>query len=215
MNRNPRMEQALVGTALGFPTDVYTVTDVRPQDMAYASHQFLWTVILDLERRHSLSYQAVLEQLHAQNRIEDLGADVEDGSLTGEEYLKELLSRRAQPSIREFADAVVGASIKRQLKGMAQLLSLDTESEKEADELLDHAEEALYQLRRHHVDTGCDMGDLLAAYEKVMDDWRADRIVPAFTFTTPGLASLIPFLEPTDFVLIAGRPGEGKSSHPR
>ena len=212
MNRYPRMEQALIGTALGFPTDVYAVTDVRPQDMAYVSHQCLWTIILDLERRNALSYQGVVEQLHALNRLLDLGADVEDGSLTGEQYLEELLSRRAQPSIRDFADKVVGGSIKRQLKGMAQLLSLDADSEAEADELLDKAEEALYQLRRNQVDSGREMGDLLADYEKVMDDWRADRVVPAFTFTTPGLGSLIPYLEPTDFILIAGRPGEGKSS---
>ena len=212
MTTNPRMEQALIGTALGFPTEVYSVTDVRPQDMAYLSHQCLWTIILDQERRNALSYQAVVEQLHAQNRLESMGSDVGDGALTGELYLQELLSRRAQPSIRDFADRVIGGSIKRQLKGVAQLLSLDADGETEADELLDKAEEALYQLRRNQVDSGKNIGDLLRMYEQVMDDWRADRVVPAFTFTTPGLANLIPFLEPSDFVLIAGRPGEGKSS---
>ena len=212
MIRNPRWEQALIGTSLAFPTETYSVTDVRPQDMGFVSHQTLWTIILELERGNRLSYQAVVEKLHAQDKLNDLGADVEDGDLTGELYLQELLARRAAPSIREFADNVVDASVKRELHGLAHLLALDTESEREADDLLDHVEEQIYQLRRHHVDGGKEIGDLLAKYEQVMDDWRADRITPAFTFTTPGLSALIPFLEPQDFVLIAGRPGEGKSS---
>ena len=66
------MEQALIGTALGFPTEVYAVNDVRPQDIAYISHQTLWTIILDLERRKQLSYQAVIETLHGQNRLNTL-----------------------------------------------------------------------------------------------------------------------------------------------
>ena len=210
MIRNPRWEQALIGTSLAFPTEVHSVTDVRPQDMAFVSHQLLWSIVIELERGNRLSYQAVVEKLHAQEKLEDLGADVEDGELTGELYLQELLARRAQPSIREFADNVVDASVKRELHSLAHLLALDTDSEKEADDLLDHVEEQIYQLRRHHVDSGRDMGDLLGTYEKVMDDWRNDRITPAFTFLAPGLAYIIPFLEPADFVLIAGRPGEGK-----
>ena len=93
MIRNPRWEQALIGTSLAFPTEVYSVTDVRPQDMGYVSHQTLWTIILEQERGNRLSYQAVLEKLHAQDKLNDLGADVEDGDLTGELYLQELLAR--------------------------------------------------------------------------------------------------------------------------
>jgi replicative DNA helicase len=208
----PRWEQALIGTAIAFPTEASSVSDVRPQDMAFATHQALWTIITDLERAGRLSYQAVVEKLHAANQMENIGADVEDGDITGELYLQELLSRRAAPSIREFADNVVNAAIKRELHSLAHLWALDTESETEAADLLDRVEEQIYQLRRNRVDTGRDMGDLLAEYERVMDDWRADRITPAFTFVTPGLGRIIPFLENTDFMLIAGRPGEGKSS---
>jgi replicative DNA helicase len=212
MRNNPRYEQALIGTTIAHPTEASSVMDIRLEDLAFVSHQTLWGIIHDLERSNRLSYQAVVEQLHDQDKLDTLGGDVEDGDITGEAYLNELLARRAIESIREFADKVVGASIKRELHSLAHLWALDSESAAEADELLDAVEEKIYQLRRNQVDTGRDMGDLLASYEQVMDDWRADKIVPAFTFTTPGLARIIPFLEDTDFMLIAGRPGEGKSS---
>ena len=207
-----RWEQALIGTALGHPTEVGNVTDVRQQDMSTRSHQLLWTFIIELDRAGRLSYQAVIEKLHAMGQFDTLGGDIGDGSLTGEMYLEELLTRRAATSIREFADNVIGASIKRQMRELFALLSLDAESEIEAAELLDKAEEALYTVRRNNIDTGLDIGELLGNFEVRMDAWRRGEVTPAFVFETPGLRRLIPFLEPTDFMLVAGRPGEGKSS---
>ncbi|MGE5375914.1 MAG: DnaB-like helicase C-terminal domain-containing protein, partial [Bacteroidota bacterium] len=209
---NPRYEQALIGTTIAVPTEAASVMDVRMQDMMYASHQTLWTIIVDLEHTGRLSYQAIVEKLHATDKLDSLGADVDDGEIVGDMYIQELLGRRAKDSIREFADNVINASIKRELHTLAHLWALDADSPTEADELLDAVEEKLYSLRRNRVDTGSDMGDLLVQYEQVMDDWRADKITPAFRFTTPGLSRIIPFLENSDFMLIAGRPGEGKSS---
>jgi replicative DNA helicase len=98
------------------------------------------------------------------------------------------------------------------MKILGHLMALDSESEKDVDDLLDAIEEKVYALRRKSLDTGADIGELLGQFEIRMDDWRAGKITPAFTFYTPGLSRLIPFLEDTDFMLIAGRPGEGKSS---
>lgn len=207
-----RWEQALIGTTLAHPTEAGNVTDVRPQDFSCKSHVNLWTIIVELERGGRLSYQAVVEKLHERRELEDIGADVDGGEIVGEMYLEEMMSRRAPESIREFADNVVGASIKREMKILGSLIALDAESEKDVDELIDAVEEKVYALRRKTVDTGADIGELLGNFETRMDDWRAGKISPAFTFYTPGLSRLIPFLEDTDFMLIAGRPGEGKSS---
>jgi replicative DNA helicase len=209
---NPRWEKCLIGSVIGYPTEMNSVTDVQPDDMAYASHQNIWQVVLDMERTGSLSYQAVVEKLRANHQLENIGRDVDDGDITGELYIQELLSLRAQPSIQEFGRQVIDASTKRQLKRLAQLTSLDAESEQEADDLLDHVEQQIYSLRRSRVDTGVDVSNVLDRFMTNLDEWRAGTIVPAYTFSTPGLERIIPFLEPTDFMLIAGRPSEGKSS---
>jgi replicative DNA helicase len=212
MQNATRWEQALIGTALASPTEAATVTDVRPQDMECRSHQIMWSTIIDLDRGHRLSYQAFMENLIAQGEFGNVGADVDGGELTGELYLEELLSRRAPESIRHFADQVIGASVKREMRIMGSLIALDADSAKDVDELLDAIEEKVYALRRKSVDTGVDMGELLGVFETRMDAWRRGEIKPAFIFRTPGLGHLIPFLEDQDFMLIAGRPGEGKSS---
>lgn len=208
-----RYEQALIGTALGSPRDASSVTDVRPQDMSIRSHLCLWTAVIELDRRNALTAQAVVEHLHATGEILTLGNDAGEGEITGEMYIEELLSRRSAPSIRDYADRVVGFSMKRQLRDLSYLWALDTESDAtDIQELLDRAEEQLYSLRRNKNNSGVDIGDLLSGFEVRMDDWRAGKVKPAFSFTLPGLKRLIPFLEPSDFMLIAGRPGEGKSS---
>jgi len=212
MQNSTHWEQALIGTALASPIEASQTTDVRPQDMECRSHQILWTSVIDLDRGHRLSYQAVVESLIAQGELNNIGADVDGGEIVGEMYLEEILSKRAPESIREFADQVIGSSVKREMKIMGHLMALDAESERDIDELLDNIEEKVYALRRKSVDTGADIGQLLGAFEVRMDDWRAGKITPAFTFHTPGLRQIIPFLEDTDFMLIAGRPGEGKSS---
>ena len=212
MQNSTRWEQALIGTALAHPIDASSVTDVRPQDMAIRSHQVLWSTIIDLDRGHRLSCQAVIEKLISIGELENIGADVDGGEITGERYLEELLTRRAQESIREFAEQVIGSSVKREMKILGSLIALDAESAADIDELLDQIEERVYALRRKSVDTGSDMGEILGKFQNRMDAWLRGEVTPAFTFKTPGLRRLIPFLEDTDFMLFAGRPGEGKSS---
>jgi replicative DNA helicase len=212
MQNSTRWEQALIGTALAHPIEASNVTDVRPQDMAVRSHQVLWSAVIDLDRGHRLSYQAIVEKLISIGELENIGADVEGGEVTGERYLEELLTRRAPESIREFADQVIGASVKREMKILGSLIALDADSAADIDDLLDQIEERVYALRRKSVETGSDMGEILGRFESRMDAWLRGEITPVFTFKTPGLGRLIPFLEDTDFMLFAGRPGEGKSS---
>jgi replicative DNA helicase len=212
MQNATRWEQALIGTALAHNTEASQVTDVRPQDMECRSHQIIWTNVIDLDRGHRLSFQAVVEKLIAQGELSNIGADVDGGEIVGEMYLEELLSRRAQESIREFADQVIGSSVKREMKILGHLIALDADSDADIADLLDQTEEKIYALRRKSVDTGADIGQLLGNFETHMDAWRRGEVKPAFTFHTPGLSRIIPFLEDTDFALICGRPGEGKSS---
>jgi replicative DNA helicase len=209
---NPRWEKCLIGSVIGYPTEAGSATDVQVEDMAFVSHQNIWQVVLDLERTGGLSYQAVVEQLRANRQLENVGRDVDDGDITGELYIQELLSLRARESVRKFADAVIDASTKRQLRSLSHLWALDAESETEIGSLLDHVEQQIYQLRRNRVETGSNIGDVLRTFVSNIDGWLNGEIKPAFTFRTPGLPRIIPFLEPTDFMLIAGRPGEGKSS---
>lgn len=207
-----RWEQCLIGTVLVNPLSMADVTHVQPEDMSSRSHMQIWRHAIELERESRFSYRAVVERLRAANELREIGIDIGDGELDAEAYLIQIMKDQSPASVMEWADNVVGASVKRHIKSFAALASLDAESQASADEILDSIEMRLYEMRRSHVDTGAAIGDVLAKYEEVVEGWRNGTYTPAFIFSTPGLARIIPFLEGGDFMLIAGRPGEGKSS---
>jgi replicative DNA helicase len=172
----------------------------------------VWDVVVQLERSGRLSYQAVVERLHQSGQLGNIGADVNGGDVTGEAYLQDVMKRGSPASVQEWADNVTAESVRRNIRMFAAKASLDADSDAPIDEVLDALEQQIYGLRKNTVNTGNDMGTILRRYEEVMDGWRDGTYKPAFTLTTPHLERLIPFLEAGDFMLIAGRPGEGKSS---
>jgi replicative DNA helicase len=207
-----RYEQALIGTVLVKPTLTGDVSDVRKTDMSSRSHQILWETIISLNNGGRLSPQAVIEKLIADGAMVNLGGDVDDGELVGEEYIRDIMARGAEISVREFADQVINSSVKRSLREVGQLIALDAQGEGEADKIMDEVEKKLIELRRTRVDDGIEIGELLGTFSTRMNQWREGTFIPAMKFHTPGVAHLIPFLEEEDYMICAGRPGEGKSS---
>ena len=204
------IEQSLIGSVLAFPNTADDVMDVRPQDMSCVSHQNMWTEVIGMNRSRSLSVRGIIEIMKARETLEPLGYEV--GEATGELYVQETIVHRSEASVRQFADMIIDASTKRELRSFGQLLALDAESTEEATVIIESAEERLYDLRRRKLGTGVDIGDILGAYEVVMDKWRAGEAKPAFRFSSQDLRKIMPFLEEQDFMVVAGRPGEGKSS---
>ncbi len=208
-------ERSLIGTALGEPQSMDKAPDVLPSDFMIGSHQVLWEKILIAHRDNTLTARGIIELLRGNRQLDMIGRDVDDGSLSGEMYITELLVHRSREHIESFAEEVIGASVKRQLFDTARILAMDAESEISAEELLDNAEQKIFDLRRRKGNTGIEIGDILDRYEGTIEKWRAGTMRPAFTFAMRSMRKLISFLEETDFLVIAGRPGEGKSSYMR
>ena len=209
------MEKAFIGTVLSNLSLIHEVSDVRASDMSCQSHQILWEKMLSLSKTGNTTPRGIVEFIKKDGYLDTIGTDVDDGSVTGDLYVQELLSYRSEPDIRKFADEVISSSIKRELYGFAQLLAMDAEGEDEANKIIESAEERLFNLRRRKVDTGVDIGEILEMFDDRIDKWRSGEVKPSFEFKMKRVSEILEFLEDQDFMIVGGRPGWGKSSYLR
>jgi replicative DNA helicase len=204
-------ELAAIGTALTDPSSVEEAEDLLPQDFT-RSNRLVWAEIFALHRRASLDYRGVVESLRSKGVLDEIGADITD--ISGIDYL-EWCKSYAGAQMAEYARNVADQSVKRQLKEVAGLIALDANSDKEADELLDEAEKRIMGLRRTRQLNGVPLSDIIDTFMPHMEGMLDGSIQPAITPKLQAIADIIGYYDHSDYIIAAGRPGEGKSSYLR
>jgi replicative DNA helicase len=211
--RNPNIgwEKAVIGTILCDPSTIETASELLPSDFT-GCHQIIWAEMLSLHQRDALEIRALVESLRSSNQLDSLGS-MDGGDIRGEAYVADIMGSRGE-AVDEYATRVLGASIKRQLAMLGALIRAEAEDDRiTAEEASDHAEQRLMGLRRNRMaGTGVTIGDILAVYMPRLDGLRAGEIQPAWTPNISALRNVIQYAEQEDFILVAARPGEGKSS---
>lgn len=204
-------EYAAIGTALTDPASMDAAGDLLPQDFT-RSNRLIWGEIHALSRRGSLDYRGVLEGLRSKGVLSDIGSDLTDHS--GEAYLQFCMSY-AGIQMGEYARQVIDSATKRSLTETASLIALDARTERDADEVLDEAERRIMSLRRGRGSHGVPMGEIIDAFIPKLEGMRTGAIVPALIPKLQAVKDIIGYIEDSDFIVVAGRPGEGKSSYLR
>lgn len=203
-------ERALLGTILHDPQAMSEAEMLMPSDFI-GGHQLIWAEMLALHHREALDYRAVVESLRGQDNLDSVAPIMgEDG---GEDYLDHLLTYRGG-AVREYVDQVSSASLKRELGRVAALIRIDAENERmDAQEAADEAERRLLQLRRTRgVDEGTPLSSVISVFNSRVEGMREGTIQPAWTPSIDPIRNIVQFVDQDDFVVIAARPGEGKSS---
>ncbi len=81
------------------------------------------------------------------------------------------------------------------------------------EDVMDSAERRLTTLRRNRTyEKGMSLGDILSIYMPRLQGYRDGTVEPAWVPRLEPLKKVIDYVEDTDFVVVAARPGEGKSS---
>lgn len=204
-------ELAAIGTALTDPETMDDAEDLLPQDFT-RSNRLVWAEISALHRRGALDFRGVVESLRAKQLLEEIGADITD--ICGLEYL-EFCKSYSGIQMAEYVRNVADASVKRQLKESASLIALDANTDRDADEILDEAERRIMGLRRSRKLGGVPLSEIIDAYLPVMEGMRDGTIVPAIVPQLQAVQDIVGYYEKSDFIIVAGRPGEGKSSYLR
>jgi replicative DNA helicase len=207
---NLEAEEAVLGAVLLDPELIHTLaTMLRPEDFFLEKHRWIWEAYLALhDRREAIDPVTVADELERQGRLQEVGGR---GFLIG-------LAARVPTTVHalDYARLVERDAIRRRLlEAATQIARMAYEEPSgEVDELLDRAEAALFAVaQRRLIRDVQSIRDLLRAYYEHIEYLYEHRGEPLGIPTGfRDLDRLLGGLQRSDLVIVAARPGVGKTS---
>ena len=207
--QNVEAEQSVLGSLLIDRDAILRIAPfLRPEDFYRESHAQIYQAILDLfERREPADFLTLCDALERRGVLEAVG---------GPAYITSLINAVPTPiHVEHYAHIVELAALRRRLIDAAgQIARLAYEEDRDIDEVIDRAEAILFEVteRREKKD--------LVPIKRLMADYY-DRIeyLQSHRDELVGLPTgfidldrLLGGLHRSDLLIIAGRPGMGKTS---
>lgn len=202
-------EEAVLGSILINPEVLLDVNSIlNSEDFFIIRHRWIWDAILRLHRRReAIDYLTVVRELEAHQQIEETG---------GPAYITYLISNIPTSIHAEtYARTVLRSATRRRLlEAAGEIAELAYREEDEMEEVIDGAESALLSATERH------LARELTPIDKVMSSYY-DRIEYLYlnqdkTHGVPtgftDLDKVLGGMQESDLLIIAGRPGMGKSS---
>jgi len=201
-------EEAVVGAVLINPEVYFDVAQfLAAEDFYIHRHRWIWEAFFSLhEQRIPIDMLTVTEELDRKNQLAELG---------GPAYLTGLVNLvPSSLNAESYAHIVEAHAIRRKMiTAASQIASLAYNEENEISNVMDESEKAVFNVSerrlRHDV----------KPIKNVLSDYydRVDELVkhPSEIFGVPtgfkDLDMLLKGLQPSDLLIIAGRPGQGKT----
>ena len=207
--QNIEAEQSVLGSLLIDPDAVIKIsTFLQPEDFYRETHQMIYSAILGLhERRLPADFVTLVDDLTRQGQTEIVG---------GASYLSSLInSVPTSIHVEHYAHIVERSAIMRRLISAAgEIASLAYREQGEIDEVIDQAEQILFEVSHRRVSKSLvPMKEIVRRYyeriEFLVEHQDQTMGVPTGLID---LDRLMGGLQPSDLIIIASRPGVGKSS---
>ncbi|MCP4426158.1 MAG: replicative DNA helicase [Chloroflexi bacterium] len=202
-------EEAVLGSLLIDPDAVFEVSSfLRPAAFYRRQNQWIFEAILDLSERHEpLDLITLTEELRRREQLEEVG---------GEGYIIGLIN--AVPTsinARSYGKLVEAASIRRRMISAAgTIANLAFDEAEDVDIVIDRAEQALFSISEER--TTRDLTPIKQIARDYLDriqelHERGDDVIGVPTGFVD-LDRLLGGLNKSDLVIVAARPGMGKTS---
>jgi len=202
-------EEAVLGALLIDPDAILRInTFLKPQDFFLQRNGWIYESILALHsRREPTDLVTLTDELDRQNHLADIG---------GPAYLTDLIN--ATPTsihVEHYAKIVERTAILRRLiDGATQIAQLAYEDTEEVSEIIDRAESIIFGVTERRTDR--DLKPIRQAIDRYYDliEYRSQHQGELMGIPTglKDLDKLLGGLQRSDFVVLAGRPGMGKTS---
>lgn len=205
---NREAEEAVIGAVLINPEAYYDVAQfLRAEDFYIHRHRWIWEAFTRLhEQRTEIDLLTVSQKLQEANKLEDAG---------GMAYLIGLIN--AVPS--SFHAVAYGRTIeqnavrRRMLEAANQIARLAYQQDRNIEDIMNDAEKTVFDISEHRLTRD------LKPISKVLSDYfdqiieRAQRSEEIHGVPTGfiDLDKLLSGLNPSDLLIIAARPGQGKT----
>ena len=201
-------EEAVVGAVLINPEAYYDVAQFLQADDFYIHrHKWIWEAFTRLqEQRIPIDMLTLSEELNRVGQLEELG---------GPAYLTSLINQvPSSLNAESYGHIVEAHSIRRKMINAAnEIAALAYNEESQVDTVMDEAEKAVFNVSERRLKHDLlPISSVLSEYYDRIDDLakRSDEIFGVPTGFID-LDKLLSGLQPSDLLIIAGRPGQGKS----
>ena len=207
--QNLDAEQSVLGSLLIDPDAIIKVASfLRTDDFYRETHQLIFRAILALhERREPADFVTVVDELERREQLELIG---------GPAYLTSLIGLvPTSVHVEHYGHIIERTAIMRRLiEAAGQIAALAYEDREEVDEVIDQAERLLFDVSHRRVSKSLvPIGELIQSYYDHVDFMmkHQDQTLGVPT-GFDDLDHLLGGLQPSDLIIIAARPGVGKTS---
>ena len=206
---SPEAEQAVLGSCL---IDARCVSDVigvlREQDFYLDANRDIYGTIVNMT-----TYGQVIDPVTVLDQMKQRGVFREESS---SRYVRELMEATpTAANVMKYAHIVRDQALLRNVIGACEeTITAASGGEGDANQILDLVERKIYSLRQGRI-----LGGLIPAsqvvqtvYQDIRKLSQTGKVVPGITTGLRDLDRRILGLKDSDFILIASRPGMGKTS---
>jgi replicative DNA helicase len=201
-------EEAVLGSVLIYPESYYEIAQILHADDFYViRNQWLWEVFTRLhDRRVPIDLLTVSEDLEEHGQLTEIG---------GQGYLTSLVNQTPSSLHAEaYAKIVEQNAVRRRMLASAnELAKLAYDQEKPIDTIIDEAEQNIFGLSERRV-----AHDLVPiaqvvseTYDHVSELSQRDEELFGVPTGLTDLDRLLGGLQKSDLLIVAGRPGSGKT----
>ena len=206
---NREAEEALLGAILINPEAYYDVAPfLKPDDFYLQRNRWIWEAFTALhERRAPLDFITLSEELAQKGQLEEIG---------GPAFLSSLVSNVPTSLHAEAYGRIIEANAirRRMLNAANQIAKLAYQEDRSVESVLDESEKAVFGVSERRMTRDLQsIKQALSDYYDRMDQLASqDEEYQGVPTGFIDLDRLLMGLQASDFILIAGRPGTGKTA---
>ncbi|MBI3913577.1 MAG: replicative DNA helicase [Chloroflexi bacterium] len=209
MPSNLEAEQAVLGALLIDPDSIIKVAPItRAEDFYLEKNHWIFEAIFALhEQRQPIDFLTIVAELERRNRINDVG---------GAAYITALINATpTAANVEHYARIVEQTALQRRLiQASTQIAGLAYDSGDDIDTIIDKSEEVIFQVAQRRMSR--DLKPIRLAVDQFLDrlDYVQRHPTELLGVQTGfyDLDKLLGGFQPSDLIIVAGRPGSGKTS---
>ena len=207
--QNISAEQATLGSILLEKDSILNCIEILHwEDFYKSAHQIIYKCALDLfEKNQAVDLVTLTEELQKKKQLDEVG---------GASYLATLMSSvPTAANVFYYAKIVEEKAILRKLINHAtQIVSMGYEEQEEARVLLDKAENLIFDVSQQKIKNFFSpIKDLLTeSFEKIEDLYHSGNFITGVPTGFVQLDELTTGFQPSELIIVAGRPSMGKTA---
>lgn len=208
--QNIQAESSLLGSILLDADSMTKIADtIQPDDFYEKRHGIIFRSMLELyEKRQPIDVLTVTDKLESGGSIDDVG---------GAGYITELSnSVPSAAHVHYYGDIVSKkATLRRLISAAGEITQLGYSDDDDTDELLDKAEQLLYNVSEHKTGQGFRaISDVLnESFDRIEELNKSDGKLRGVSTGFTNLDNTLAGLQNSDLIVLAARPAMGKSTY--